>query len=174
MNWKLSVIILLSLLSPGFSPSPSSTAAASLRRPQQSAPQMLPPEALNQLLAPIALYPDALVALILPCLDGAVRSGACRTLYFRKRRSGAGREPTVGRQCQVARPLSDDRKMDGSEILRWTTQVGEAFLDQPADVMNYHSATPSPGNSRGQPYHAPQQRIVKEEDCIRIVPVEPR
>ena len=33
---------------------------------EENVPPKLPPEALNQLLSPIALYPDALVALILP------------------------------------------------------------------------------------------------------------
>jgi Protein of unknown function (DUF3300) len=68
-------------------------------------------------------------------LDSSIRCGACRALYLVKRRSGAGRQPTVGRQCQVAVRYPDVVKwMD--QNLEWTTQVGEAFLDQPTDVMN--------------------------------------
>ena len=64
-DWKLLAIILLSCcLLPGSlgaqAPPPPSPPAEAERTPK------LPSEKLNQLLGPIALYPDALVALILP------------------------------------------------------------------------------------------------------------
>ena len=64
-GWKLSVIMLLSAFVAcplrAQAPPPEPPAA-----PPQSAPQQLSQEELNRLLAPIALYPDALVAIILP------------------------------------------------------------------------------------------------------------
>jgi hypothetical protein len=57
--------------------------------------------------------------------------------------------------------------------LEWTTQVGEAFLDQPADVMNTIQQLRAQAIAAGNLIDTPQQKIVKEEDCIRIVPVEP-
>jgi Protein of unknown function (DUF3300) len=64
-RWKLSLIILLSafLTCPlrAQAPPPEPPPA-----PPQSAPQKLSQEELKRLLAPIALYPDALIALILP------------------------------------------------------------------------------------------------------------
>ncbi len=56
--------------------------------------------------------------------------------------------------------------------LEWTTQVGEAFLDQPADVMNTIQQLRAQAIAAGNLTDCPQQRIVKEESCIRIVPAE--
>ena len=171
VNWKLSVIILLGSFLPGSlraqappPPQPSETA--------QSAPQTLPPEALNQLLAPIALYPDALIALILPA------STVPSDLVLAARYISSNGDP-----AQVANQPWDDsvkslvrypeivKWMD--QNLEWTTQVGEAFLDQPADVMNTIQQLRAQAIAAGNLIDTPQQRIVKEEDCIRIVPVEP-
>jgi Protein of unknown function (DUF3300) len=171
VNWKLSVIILLSAFLPGSlraqAPPPPPPAEAA-----QSAPQKLPQEALNQLLAPIALYPDALVALILPA------STVPSDLVLAARYLSANGDP-----AQVANQPWDDsvkslvrypdvvKWMD--QNLEWTTQVGEAFLDQPADVMNTIQQLRAQAIAAGNLVDSPQQRIVKEEDCIRIVPTEP-
>jgi hypothetical protein len=49
--------------------------------------------------------------------------------------------------------------------LEWATAVGDVFLDQPADVMNSIAA--------GNLTDTPQQHIVKEGSCVRIVPAQP-
>ena len=171
MKWKLSVIILLSSFLPGSlraqappTPPPPETA--------QSAPQKLPPEALNELLAPIALYPDALIALILPA------STVPSDLVLAARYISANGDP-----AQVANQPWDEsvkslvrypdvvKWMD--QNLEWTTQVGEAFLDQPADVMNTIQQLRAQAIAAGNLIDTPQQSIVKEEDCVRIVPAEP-
>ena len=171
VNWKLSVIILVSSFLPGSlraqaPPPPPPTEA------EQSVSQKLPPEALNQLLAPIALYPDALIALILPA------STVPSDLVLAARYISANGDP-----ARVAdQPWDESAKslvrypdvvkwMD--QNLEWTTQVGEAFLDQPADVMNTIQQLRAQAIAAGNLVDTPQQRIVKEEDCIRIVPVEP-
>jgi len=170
VKWRLSAIILLSAFLPGSlraqapPPSPPTEAA-------QSAPQMLAPEALNQLLAPIALYPDALIALILPA------STVPSDLVLAARYISANGDP-----AQIANQPWDDsvkslvrypdvvKWMD--QNLEWTTQVGEAFLDQPADVMNSIQQLRAQARAAGNLIDTPQQRIVEEEDSIRIVPAE--
>jgi hypothetical protein len=139
---------------------------------QESAAPRLPPEALNQLLAPIALYPDALVAVILPA------STVPSDVVLAARYISSNGDP-----AQVANQPWDDsvkslirypdvlRWMD--QNLEWTTQVGVAFLDQPADVMNTIQQLRAQAIAAGNLTDCPQQRIVKEENCIRIVPAEP-
>ena len=171
MNWKLSVIILLSSFLPGSlraqappAPPPPETA--------QSAPQKLPPEALNELLAPIALYPDALIALILPA--STVPSDlvlAARYISANGDPAQAANQPWDESVKSLVRYPDVVKWMD--ENLEWTTQVGEAFLDQPADVMNTIQQLRAQAIAAGNLIDTPQQRIVKEEDCIRIVPAEP-
>jgi hypothetical protein len=172
-GWKVSAIILLScILLPGFlraqapqPPAPPPVAA-------ENAPSKLPPEALNQLLAPVALYPDALVALILPA------STVPSDVVLAARYISSNGDP-----AQVANQSWDDsvkslvrypdvvKWMD--QNLEWTTQVGEAFLDQPDDVMNTIQQLRAQAIAAGNLTDCPQQRIVKEESCIRIVPAEP-
>ena len=102
---------------------------------QNPPPQQLSAEELNGLLAPIALYPDALIALILPA------STVPTDLVLAARYVASNGDP-----AQVANQPWDDsvkslvrypdvlKWMD--QNLEWTTAVGEAFVGQPADVMN--------------------------------------
>ena len=115
VDWKLSTILLGCLL---FAfPLRAQTPAPPLPPPaaEENVPPELPPEALNQLLSPIALYPDALVALILPA--STVPSDLVLAARYLSSNGdpGADRKPVVGRQCQVACTLSGRCKMDGSE-----------------------------------------------------------
>ena len=57
--------------------------------------------------------------------------------------------------------------------LEWTTAVGEAFLDQPAEVMNSIQRLRAEAMAAGNLTNSPQQQIVQEETVIRIVPAQP-
>ena len=172
--WKLSAIIQLSCFlllgslraqapPPPLTPPPVAA---------ESAPSKLPPEALNQLLAPIALYPDALVALILPA--STVPSDlvlAARYISSNGDPAQIESQPWDDSVKSLARYPDIVKWMD--QNLEWTTQVGDAFLNQPADVMNAIQQLRAQAIAAGTLVDCPQQRIVKERDCIRIVPAEP-
>ena len=171
--WKLYAIMLLSCFLPGSARAqapPSQVAPPPV--PAESAQSKLPPEALNQLLAPIALYPDVLVALILPA------STVPSDLVLAARYISSNGDPAQ----IVNQPWDDSVKslvrypdivkwMD--QNLEWTTQVGDAFVNQPAEVMNTIQQLRAQAIAAGTLVDCPQQRIVKERDCIRIVPAEP-
>ena len=81
----------------------------------ESHPLKLLPEALNQLLAPIALYPDVLIALILPA--STVPSDVVLAARYI---SSNGDPAQVANQpwddsVKSLNPLSGRRKMDGSK-----------------------------------------------------------
>jgi hypothetical protein len=57
--------------------------------------------------------------------------------------------------------------------LEWTTAVGDAFLSQPADVMNSIQALRAEAIAAGNLTDTQQQRVVREKTCARIVPAEP-
>ena len=140
--------------------------------PEESARLQLSPEELDRLLAPIALYPDALIALILPA------STVPSDLVLAARYLGSNGDP-----AQIANQPWDDsvkslarypdvlKWMD--QNLDWTTTVGDAFIDQPADVMNSVQRLRVKALAAGNLFDTPQQTIVKEETSIRIVPAEP-
>ena len=171
--WIRSVIILLSCLLLGSAraqapPSPVEPPPAAA----ESVPSKLPPEALNQLLAPIALYPDALVALILPA--STVPSDlvlAARYISSNGDPAQIVNQPWDDSVKSLARYPDVVKWMD--QNLEWTTQVGDAFLNQPADVMNTIQQLRVQAIAAGTLVDCPQQRVVKERDCIRIVPAEP-
>jgi hypothetical protein len=140
--------------------------------PEENAPPKLPQEALNQLLAPIALYPDALIALILPA--STVPSDlvlAARYISSSGDLAQVVNQPWDESVKSLARYPDVVKWMD--QNLEWTTQVGDAFLNQPADVMNTIQQLRAQAIAAGTLVDCPQQRIVKEESCIRIVPAEP-
>jgi Protein of unknown function (DUF3300) len=172
--WKLSAIIQLScflLLGSLRAQAPPPPLAPPLLA-AESAPSKLPPEALNQLLAPIALYPDALVALILPA--STVPSDvvlAARYISSNGDPEQAANQPWDDSVKSLARYPDVVKWMD--QNLEWTTQVGEAFLDQPTDVMNTIQQLRAQAIAAGNLVDTTQQRIVKEESCVRIVPAEP-
>ncbi len=132
----------------------------------------LPPEELSQLLSPIALYPDALIALILPA--STVPSDVVM---------GARYVAANGDLAQVdGQPWDDSVKsltrypdvlswMD--QNLDWTASVGEAFMDQPADVMNAIQALRAQAKAAGSLIDTPEQKVVVEDEYIRIVPADP-
>ena len=130
-----------------------------------------PKEDLNRLLAPIALYPDALVALILPA------STVPPTWYAAARYISSNGDPaqvaTHGMtvSSQLMRYPEVLKWMD--QNLEWATTVGEAF-DQPADVMNSIQRLRAEAVAAGNLTDTPQQHVVKEKSCVRIVPAATR
>jgi hypothetical protein len=172
-DWKsCATILLICFLLPGFLRAQAPQPPLPPPVTQENAAPNLPPEALNKLLAPIALYPDALVALMLPA--ATVPSD----LVLAARYLSSNGDP-----AQIANQSWDDsvksltrypdvvKWMD--QNLEWTTQVGDAFLTQPADVMNAIQQLRAQAIAAGNLVDCPQQRIVNEESCIRIVPAEP-
>ena len=160
----------------------AASAQAQLQQPpppppsSQPAPQTtLQPftqEELKQLLGPVALYPDALIALILPA--STVPSDvvlAARYVAGNGDPARAGGQPWDESVKSLVRYPDVVRWMD--ENLAWTTQVGEAFLEQPADVMNAIQFLRTQARAAGTLVDTPQQKVVEEQSCIRIVPAEP-
>ncbi len=146
-------------------PEPSPPLAA------QPTPQNLTQEELNQLVGPIALYPDALIALILPA--STVPSDlvlAARFVATKGDPSQVGNQPWDESVRSLARYPDIVKWMD--QNLQWTTQLGEVFLDQPADVMNAIQQLRAQARAAGTLVDTPQQKVVEEKSDIRIVPAE--
>jgi hypothetical protein len=131
------------------------------------------PDELDQLLGPIALYPDALIALILPAATvPADIVLAARYLH-----------DNPGNLSQVENRAWDDsvkslahypevlQWMD--ENLTWTKQVGEAFIEEPAEVMKAIQRLRARARAAGTLVDTPQQQVLAEADVVRIVPAQP-
>jgi hypothetical protein len=145
MSLGLTVLLVLTL-GPG---APISTAQASGSPPPGSAPpaptypgQGAPQtaEELQALVAPIALYPDALVAQILSAATFPDQVGAADYwLQQNKALTGSALMTAVDQQSwdpSVKALTQFPSVLDNmGQNLAWTSQLGEAYHDQAADVM---------------------------------------
>ena len=139
--------------------------SAPLFAQQETTAQKFPPEELDKLVAPIALYPDSLVALILP--SSTTSSDvvlAARFLADNGNPSEIDNQPWSDSVKSLAHYPDVVKWMD--ENLSWTRQMGDVFEAQPADVMTAIQRMRAQARSAGLLTDTPQQRIVTQDEEI--------
>jgi len=127
------------------------------------------PEQLDELVAPIAIYPDALIALILPA------STAPSDIVLAARYLQANGDPNqINNQ-----PWDDSVKALTNypdvvewmnDNLDWTTALGRAFYEQPVQVMESIQQLRALARANGTLVSTPQQDVVLDGNSILIVP----
>jgi hypothetical protein len=129
------------------------------------------PDQLDQMLAPIALYPDPLIALILPASTvPSDISAAAQYLAGGGDPNGVDSQPWspavkgLAHYPEVVKWMNDN--------LPWTQTLGAAFAMQPADVMKSVQQLRAKAKSAGTLVDTPQQQVDVEDDDIRIVPTQ--
>ena len=127
---------------------------------------------LDQLLAPIALYPAPLIAQILPA---ATQPGeivlAARYVFGGGNMNEMDLQPWSLSVKAVARYPEVLKMMD--QRLDWTAQLGQAFLYQQADVMDSIQRLRVQAQMLGNLRTTPQQCVVTNDGFIEILPVSP-
>ncbi|MBX3749915.1 MAG: DUF3300 domain-containing protein [Opitutaceae bacterium] len=137
--------------------------------PEFTEPERLTREEIETLVGPIALYPDALVALILPA--------ATRTadVVLAARFLNQGGDPTT----LDAQPWEDSVRALArypevikylDENLAWTQRLGDCFIVQPVEVMDAIQAVRLRARQRGLLSDTDEQTVLVEEGEVRIVP----
>jgi hypothetical protein len=130
------------------------------------------PEQLDQLLGPIALYPDPLVALILPAAtDPSDLTLAAAYLAGNADPAGIDGQPWDPSVKGLAHYPAVLQWMAGN--LDWTQAVGAAFAQQPAEVMKSIQQLRAQAVAAGTLVSNAQQQVVMEGDDITIVPTQP-
>jgi len=140
--------------------------------------QPLAAEQLDQLVAPIALYPDALVAQVLAAATyptQVVEADRWRQAQgeIPAEQIAAGAEnhnwdPSVKALTAFPTVLA---QMDKN--LQWTTDLGNAYYNQPQDVMDAVQAMRQKAQTAGQLRSTPQQVVANEGGAITIAPANP-
>ena len=130
------------------------------------------PEQLDQLVGPIALYPDPLVALILPA------STTPSDISLAAQYLASGGDPSKADSqpwAQSVRGLAHypDVVKWMNDNLGWTQTLGAAFAMQPADVMKSIQQQRARARAAGTLSNSPQQQVDTQGDDIRIVPTDP-
>jgi hypothetical protein len=140
--------------------------------PPDSAGVTWPSDALDQMLGPIALYPDPLIGLILPASTQPAQIVA------------ADRYLTDGGDPGQVEQQGWDASVQGlahyPEVLKWmddnltwTTQLGEAFANQQQDVMDSIQRLRGKAQALGNLQSTPQENVAVDDGMIDIEPVSP-
>jgi hypothetical protein len=146
----------------------------------QAAPQFKPEE-LDQLLAPIALYPDQLLAQMLMASTyplEIVQAERWQKLPANAKLKGDQLAAALEQQpwdpsVMSLVPFPQVLQMMNDQ-LDWTQRLGDAFLAQQADVMDSVQRLRKQAQTAGQLKTTEQQKVVVEKETIVIQPANPQ
>jgi hypothetical protein len=149
---------------------------------QQATPPLMPPEQLDSLVAPVALYPDPLLGQVLAASTYPLevveanqfvqQNGNLRGQDLMNAAREQNWDPSV--QALVAFPnvltlLTSD--------VRWMTDLGNAFLAQQHDLMAAVQRMRGRAQSNGRLYSSPHQTVNNEtqngQSAVEIEPANP-
>ncbi len=151
-------------ITPGFSSPAAGTG-------QNATP--LSTQQLDELLGPIALYPDPLLAQVLAAatypMDIVQAVRFLNTSSDLSQLDRMGLDPSV----QALARFPDTLKMMDQE-LDWTNALGTAFLNQQQDVMDAVQRLRVQARSSGALQSTPQQEVYTEEAFVGILPADPQ
>src|SRR5580658_6408649 len=149
------------------------------QQPQQPA-QPFVAEQLEQLVAPIALYPDTLVAQILAASTYPAQVAAADNWL----RSLGNTSPD-----QVAYAVDAQNNWDPSvkaltafpqvldmmnQDLRWTTDLGNAYYNQPQDVLQTIQVMRQRAQGAGTLQSTPQEEVSTDQGYVQLAPADPQ
>ena len=163
---------------------PASAQAQSAGQDSGAAPTitLLSAAALQDLVAPVALYPDALIAQLLPAsayplevvqaarwLDQNKNLQSSAPDQFKASLEQQDWDPSV--KAMVGFPsvlsLMNDK-------LDWTSRLGDAFVNQQKDVMSAIQVMRAKAQSAGSLKSTPQQKVVVQDRIIEVQPADPQ
>jgi hypothetical protein len=130
------------------------------------------PEQLENLLAPIALYPDPLLAQVLPAATFVDQIDEAARYVRANGQNGIDEQPwdvsvkAVAYYPEVLYMMAD--KLD------WTTALGQAYVNQSTDVMAATQHLRAMANAEGNLVSTPQQQVVVEGAYFQIWPANPQ
>jgi uncharacterized membrane protein YgcG len=144
----------------------------------QAAEAAWSPDELNQLVAPIALYPDALVAQILAAasypgeIDDAdhwiQQRSDLKGEELAKAADSQSWDPSVKALTQFPSVLAMMNKN-----LSWTSALGDAYVSQPQNVLDAVQAMRQRAQQSGNLTSTPQEAVTTEGQTITIQPADP-
>ena len=137
------------------------------------------PEELDQLLAPIALYPDSLLAQIFMASTYPLEIvQAKRWLDQNKQLQGDSLTAALEQQPwdpSVKSLINFPQVLQMmNEQLDWTTKLGDAFLAQQKDVMDTVQRLRLKAQDAGNLQTTPEQKVIVEQQVIRIESPSPQ
>ena len=146
--------------------------------PQVSATQPLNTEQLEQLVAPIALYPDTLVAQILAAATYPAQvvdadhwrqsQGNASPDYIVAGANSQDWDPSIKAMTAFPQVLAE---MD--QNLRWTIALGNAYYNQPQSVLDVIQVMRQRAQAAGNLQSTPQEAVTYDQGYIQVAPANP-
>jgi hypothetical protein len=128
---------------------------------------------LDNLLAPIGLYPDPLLAQILPAStypsevsDEAAWLRGGGNISSIDEQNWAESVRAIARYPDVLYMMADN--------IDWTANLGDAFMNQPGDVTNSIQRLRLQARQTGNLVSTPQQEVIVDGNYIQIDPAQPQ
>ncbi len=143
--------------------------------------QPLGAETLEQLVAPIALDPDALLAQILTASTYPAQVAVADQWLHQMQAQGYGSPDQI---AEGANAQNWDASVKGltafpqvldmmNQNLAWTTNLGEAYYNQPSDVMQTVQVLRQRAQEAGNLQPTPQESVTEDQGSIEVAPTNP-
>jgi Protein of unknown function (DUF3300) len=130
------------------------------------------PDQLENLLAPIALYPDPLLAQVLPAATFVDQIDEAARYVRAYDQDGIDDQPWDVSVRAVAHYPEVLYMMD--DKLDWTTAVGQAYVNQSTDVMEAVQRLRAMANAQGNLVSTPEQEVINDGGYFQIWPANPQ
>src|SRR5260370_41270236 len=146
---------------------------------KQTAP-LLSPEQLDSLVAPVALYPDPVLSTVLAASTYPLEDVEAQ-LWLEQNSNlrgaplmDAAKQQDWDASVQALVAFPDALRLLNNDV-RWTTDLGNAFLAEQADVMSAVQRMRVRARSNGKLTTTPQQVVtVDTQNAIEIQPADPQ
>ncbi len=144
-----------------------------------SAMQPMSPQQLEQLVAPIALYPDQLLAQILTASTYPAQVSAADQ-WMRSMGNAPPEQVAAGASEQTGWDPSVKAMTAYPQVLQmlasnlqWSTALGNAYYNQPQDVLQTVQVLRERAEQAGNLRDNPQEQVVQNQGYISVAPVNP-
>jgi hypothetical protein len=179
----LLVILCTVVLAPGDTLAYAASSWQASASPSQNQPSKIPAEQLDSLVAPIALYPDPLLAQTLAASTYPLEIIQLQQwLVKNKNLKDKALADAVGKESwdpsvQALAALPDVVKRLADDI-RWTTDLGNAFLAQQSDVMDavqrMRKKAQDKGNLKSSEQQKVETKVIENKSVIVVEQANPQ
>jgi len=149
---------------------------------QQAQPPLNPDE-LEQLVAPVALYPDSLLAQILTASTYPAQISIADQWLQQMKAQGYGAPTMIASGADAQADWDPSIKaltafpqvLDTlNQNLQWTTALGNAYYNQPQDVMQTVQVMRERAAAAGTLQSTPQESVSNDQGNIELAPANPQ
>jgi hypothetical protein len=177
----LCVAFILCLLAAGAALQPAAAQFADIEDQTAAAPAedggaaaaLLSADELREVVAPVAFYPDDLLAVVLPAATQPLQLVEAAR-FLEKQKTAPDLKPNENWDPAVLALLNYPEVIQlMNDDLEWTQRLGNAVMDQQKDVMDAIQAARSSATAAGYLESNDKQTVVKEEQTIIIKSADP-